>query len=126
MIRDLHELNHCGSRALYDTLRARYYWRGMRLDCEHFVSKCPQCQAESAHFRGHEQLHPCRKTWGPLAGWAVDLAVGLPQGTGGQTICAVAIDVCTKFAVVTPLLDKSAATLASWLYANVITEYGVP
>lgn len=52
--------------------------------------------------------------------------MGLPLGSSGETILVVAVCVYSKFVVMHPLLDKSAATLARWFYTYIICEYGVP
>ena len=56
--------------------------------------------------------------------WAVDLIVGLPLGTYDTTIYIVAIDVFSKFLVITPLPNKEALTLVGWFYECIVCEYG--
>ena len=41
-------------------------------------------------------------------------------------MCIVAVCTCTKFVVLHPISRRTAAVLAQWFYADIITEYGVP
>ena len=59
-------------------------------------------------------------------GWAVNIGMGMPPGSKGQTMYVVAVDVCAKVVVPTAIEDRRAVTLANWLYTSVITEYGPP
>ena len=38
VMNSLHELSHCGARAMYATLRKEFFWSGMREDCVQFVN----------------------------------------------------------------------------------------
>ena len=52
--------------------------------------------------------------------------MGLPLGRYGATICIVAIDVFSKYLVITPLPNKEALMLVSWFYECIVCEYGCP
>ena len=63
---------------------------------------------------------------GPWMRLNIDLIGPLiPTDSGNRYILTV-IDVFTKFAVATPLTDKSAGTVARAFVDNVICRYGAP
>ena len=88
----------------------------MHINCLEFVASCRACQSERAKFRQPDALTPCFKEVGPLRAWSIDLITGLPEGSNGETVAAVAVNVFAKFVVATPLADKSSRTVAWWFY----------
>ena len=98
----------------------------MQSDCIEFCHSCKACQAETAKFLQHQTLTPIAKIVGPLCGWAIDLIVGMPAGSQGQTICIVAVDVFGKLIVPGALHDRMSATVAAWMYDRILTEFGQP
>ena len=59
---------------------------------------------------------PCFKEVGPLCAWYIDLITGLPEGSNGETVMVVAVNVFAKFMVATSLADKSSGTVVWWFY----------
>ena len=64
IVDSVHRLSHSHPDAMYTTLHAMFYWKGMRADLHEFCAKCEACLREHAKFRGHKYLHPI---WKPLA-----------------------------------------------------------
>ena len=126
IVDSVHKLSHSHPDAMYAILHATLYWKGMRADLHEFCKKCEACLREHAKFRGHKYLHPIWKLLAPILIWPINLIMGLPLGHYGATICVVAIDVFSKYLVITPLPNKEALTLASWFYECIVFEYGCP
>ena len=58
----VHRLSHSHPDAMYATLHAMFYWKGMRADLHEFCAKCEACLREHAKFRGCKYLQPIRKS----------------------------------------------------------------
>ena len=71
-------------------------------------------------------LTPFFKGYKPFDIWVIDLIVGLPPGSDGQTICLVCICSFSKFVVARALKDKSSQSITNAFYTAIIAEYGVP
>lgn len=98
----------------------------MRSDCLLYCSRCDPCKSEKAQFVKHQTLTPFEKGSAPFQVWCLDLIVGLPDGSQGQNICVVCVDVFSKFVVASPLFDKSSDSLATFFYQKIICEFSVP
>ena len=98
----------------------------MRDDCHSYHSTCNQCKATRAKFKLHPTLHPFDKGLKPFQCWVIDLVIGLPPGTQGETICFVAVDTFSKFVVAEPIANKSSATITRVFHRRIINQYGLP
>ena len=126
IIEQLHGLAHIHADKMYLSLKGLYYWKGMRQDCTLYCNNCRACKSERAKFVKHQNLTPFDKGSAPFQVWCLDLIVGLPEGSQGETICVVCVDVFSKFVVACPLLDKSSESLATFFYTRIICEFSVP
>ncbi|XP_073035231.1 uncharacterized protein [Primulina eburnea] len=75
---------HPGIRKMYHTLRAHYWWEGMKKDISHFVAKCLTCQQVKAErMRPGGMLHSLEV---PQWNWehiAMDFVTHLPRYNRG-------------------------------------------
>ncbi|XP_073026627.1 uncharacterized protein [Primulina eburnea] len=75
---------HPGIRKMYHTLRAHYWWEGMKKDISHFVAKCLTCQQVKAErMRPGGMLHSLEV---PQWNWehiAMDFVTHLPRSNRG-------------------------------------------
>ncbi|XP_073054089.1 uncharacterized protein [Primulina eburnea] len=75
---------HPGIRKMYHTLRAHYWWEGMKKDISHFVAKCLTCQQVKAdRMRPGGMLHSLEV---PQWNWehiAMDFVTHLPRSNRG-------------------------------------------
>lgn len=121
------DLGYPGGDRLYQLLKTRYYWKGMRLDCLAVCQSQHAAQVEHGPFFKQPRLSPTFKERGPFAVWCVDLVTKLePVGPGGETVCIVAVCPFTKFVLADPLPDKSSSSTMKWLHARVVCMFGVP
>jgi hypothetical protein len=121
------ELGYPGGDRLYQLLKLRMYWRGMRLDCLTICRSQHPSQVEHQAFYRQPKLSPTFKTRGPFSVWCIDLVTKLePPGARGESICIVAVDPFTKFVLADPLEDKSSVGTMKWLHQRVVCFFGVP
>ena len=58
IVDSVHRLSHSHPDAMYATLCAMFYWKGMRADLHEFCAKCEACLQEHANIRSRKHLHP--------------------------------------------------------------------
>ena len=110
---------------MYELLKHAAWWPTMRADCAAFSSACFECQLSSgkAHGSWQGQLLPLPP--GPRCEWSLDLVVNL--GTAARRLhLLVAVCCFSKFVVITPIADKSSATVARCMQEKVFQAFGVP
>ena len=119
---------HPGSTKMYQTMRPRFWWNGMKRDIADFVSKCLVCQQVKAeHQRPGGLLQPL-----PIPEWkwehiTMDFVSGLPKARSGHDAIWVIVDRLTKsshFLAIrmTDSLDK----LARMYVREIVRLHGVP
>ena len=112
---------------LYQHLKMRYYWPGMKRECEETARRALANQMERAKPEVPKYLFPCSKGHRPFAEWSIDCIVGLlPPDEEGCTVCVVAVDVFTKWVEVSPLKDLSSGRMAKWIHNHIVNRFGLP
>ncbi len=127
MSRAAGELGYPGGERLYQLLKTRFYWQGMRLDCITICQSLHPAQVENQPFFRQPMLSPTFKTRAPFNVWCLDLITKLePPGAEGETICMVAVDPFSKFVLADPLKSKSSGETMRWLHHRIVCFFGVP
>jgi hypothetical protein len=119
---------HPGNNKMYQDLKNKFWWCGMKRDIAEYVAQCPSCQLVKAEHKkpaGQLQLLDV-----PMWKWdqiAMDFVVGLPKAPSGQDAIWVIIDRLTKSAHFLPIkftnkLDK----LAELYVREIVKLHGVP
>jgi hypothetical protein len=76
---------HPGNTKMYQDLKKKFWWSGMKRSVAEYVARCPSCQLVKAeHQRPAGQLQPLEV---PMWKWdqvAMDFVVGLPKAPNGQ------------------------------------------
>lgn len=90
---------HPGSTKMYQDLKKKFWWQGMKRDIAEYVAQCHVCQQVKAeHQRSAGPLQPLsipEWKWDQIA---MDFVVGLPKAPSGQDSIWVVIDRLTKSA----------------------------
>ena len=96
----------------------------MKADIKEIVRSCFECQARKKPNKLRGRLHTINveKKFERVQ---IDLYFGIPRSNGFNTIMVVT-DVLTKFVVVVPLTDKTAATVAQAFWTNWVSYFGFP
>ena len=109
---------HFGRRRTINLLMTKYWWHDLPATVDRLVSACPACNRVGARFTVRSpQLHPL-----PIEGlfyrWGVDLAGPFGKSKRGNQYVMVCVEHYSKFMVLVPLPDKTAATVAmAWKLA---------
>ena len=112
---------------LYQLMRTRYFWPGLKRDCV-LVARSSVCaQKERARFKAQPYLFPTEKGAGPLRCWAIDTIVGMqPPHPSGATSIVVAVDMYGKWPEAGMVHPLTSAATAEFLHDNVVCRFGVP
>ncbi len=100
------------------------YWPTMRIDIEKYVSRCLSC----ANTKGTTTTAPILENplpAGPFEVVGLDL-LQLPRSSQGSGFILVCDDHFSRFVVLAPLRDKSAATVAHALVSHLTCPYTTP
>jgi hypothetical protein len=118
---------HPGNNKMYQDLKNKFWWCGMKRDIAEYVAQCPSCQLMKAeHQILAQELQPLDV---PMWKWdqiTMDFVVGLPKAPNGQDAIWVIIDRLTKSAHFLPIkvtdrLDK----LAELYVREIVKLHGV-
>ena len=122
----VHANGHFGFKKCYHHLQRRYFWKGMYMDCKLYCKSCAVCQCRVALLPGQGgdlgKIVATRR--GELIG--IDLFSGIPESANGNVSILMISDYVTKYAMVIPIKNKKAVSMASMLYENWITKIGFP
>jgi hypothetical protein len=125
LILSAHEhCGHFGVRRTAALLRTQYWWRGFVSDVKKVCKSCSVCDQVHASFNTPSpHLSPL-----PICGlfyrWGVDLCGPFPTSHRGNAYVMVSIEHFSKVAVMVPIANKEAPTVA-WAYLqHVLCVYG--
>jgi hypothetical protein len=119
---------HPGGTKMYQDLKRRFWWNGMKRDVVEFMERCSTCQQVKAeHQRPIGPLQPLKI---PIWKWeaiAMDFLVGLPRTQAGYDAIWVIVDRLTKAAHFIPIKVKYSLEKLTELYLQKIVRlHGVP
>lgn len=112
----LQKSGHFSGQRLFNTLRTRWWWKGMFGDAQQFVKGCPECAVVSGGGRVlRPPLHPIPVTR-PFQILGVDV-MDLPKTVQGNKHVLVFQDLFTKWPMVYAMPDQKAERIAkfSWM-----------
>lgn len=118
------QTGHPGVDATIRRLRQTYYWPTMNDDVRAYVRGCPNCQLRRNEPLV-EPLHPI-PVHAPFHRIGIDLIGPLSITAKSQRYIIVATDYLTKWAITKAVVDKSATTVAQFLYKRICLTYGTP
>jgi len=114
---------------VYGKLRRRFWWPGMKQDITDYLRVCVECQkikvpyAKNRHSGFLKSIPVCL----PLEIVAADLVGPItPVSSAGHRYILVVTDHFTKYAIIIPLFDKTAKTVAEALFEKVFLHWGSP
>jgi transposase InsO family protein len=120
------EAGHMGVGATIRRLRQSYYWPQLEDDVRSYVKGCRECQLR-APPRSIEPLHSI-PVHSPFYRIGIDLIGPLPFHIADTDprYLVVATDYLTKWAITQPIVKKTAATIADFLFTRVVCIFGCP
>jgi hypothetical protein len=119
---------HPGSTKMYQDLKQRYWWYGMKRDVAAHVALCDTChRVKAEHQKPAGLLQPFKV---PLWKWeeiGMDFIVGLPWTPAGYDSIWVIVDRLTKVSQFIPVkTTHSGARLAELYMSRIVCLHGVP
>jgi hypothetical protein len=102
---------------------SRYWWPGIATDATEYVRTCARCQKASTRFdKSAPEMKSIEIPSTPWTQIGIDLC-SLPKSPEGFVGIVVAVDYFTKWVEAEPIRDKTANTVASFLY-SLICRHG--
>ena len=115
---------HPGVSRLNATLRKRYYWHAMSLDCQRHVETCQLCQVVKPNrARAPLQQHPLGYV-GQRVFW--DMKGPLSTTRRGNCYYVVVVDGFSKWTAVIPVPNIQATTVYQAFYDHWVCQNGCP
>lgn len=123
LLHDSRTAGHLGITRTLQKASCRYYWKGMSQDVKEYVLSCPKCQQSNPLKKQANPLHPIEVT-GFLDRIGIDIVGKLPETSSKNKYIVVATEYATKWAEAAAIPDKSAMTVARFLYSSIICRFG--
>jgi hypothetical protein len=119
---------HPGSTKMYQDLKEKYWWYGLKRDVATYVALCDVCQRVKAeHQRPVGLLQPLKVLEWKWEEIVMDFIVGLPRTRDGYDSIWVIVDRLTKVAHFIPMeTSYSRAQLAKLYMSRIVCLHGVP
>ncbi|TKC13481.1 transposase family protein, partial [Robertmurraya kyonggiensis] len=119
---------HPGSTKMYQDLKEKYWWYGLKKDVATYVALCDVCQKVKAeHQRPAGLLQPLRVPEWKWEEIGMDFIVGLPRTRDGHDSIWVIVDRLTKSAHFIPVnTTYTSAKLAELYMSRIVCLHGVP
>jgi hypothetical protein len=131
ILREAHESAysiHPGSTKMYQDLKEKYWWVGMKKEVAEYVAICDICQRVKAeHQRPAGLLQPMKIPEWKWEEVGMDFIVGLPRTKSGYDSIWVIVDRLTKVAHFLPVKTTyRGPTLAELYMERIVCLHGVP
>jgi hypothetical protein len=119
---------HPGITKMYQDLKQRYWWYGMKRDVDAHVALCDTChKVKDEHQRPAGLLQPLKVPEWKWEEIGMDFIVGLPRTRDGYDSIWVIVDRLTKVAHFIPVRTTyTGAKLAKLYMSMIICLHGVP
>jgi hypothetical protein len=119
---------HPGSTKMYQDLKQKYWWYGLKRDVASHVAVCDVCQRVKAeHQRPFGLLHPLKIPEWKWEEIGMDFIVGLPRTSAGYDSIWVIVDKLTKVAhFILVITTYTSAKLAELYMTWIVCLHGVP
>jgi hypothetical protein len=131
ILKEAHETTysiHPGSEKMYQDLKRRFWWYGMKREIAEYVARCDNCQRIKAeHQRPAGLLQPLQIPQWKWDEIGMDFLVGLPRTRAGYDSIWVVVDRLTKTAHFIPVKTTyNSAVLAELYMSRIVCLHGIP
>ena len=126
LLADTHAMGHVGAQQLYRQLRSKgLFWPHMIHDCVAQVANCNPCLQHNVGKHGFHPLQSVHSAF-PFDHVAIDLTGPFPSSAESPySYVLVLVDVCSRYTILRPLLDKTAESVAEALFL-IFSDIGFP
>ncbi|KAG2190788.1 hypothetical protein INT47_000170 [Mucor saturninus] len=118
---------HAGEVTVYDLMKKRWWWPGMRSQIQEWLGKCPQCQLASNAERNihHAPMEPLDIP-PAFSRWHLDFIGELPNTVNGNRWILVAVDYATNWPIARAVPAATGEAIANFLYEEIVMRFGCP
>ena len=117
---------HLGQKKTREKALKKFYWRGIREDCNNWVNTCDVCARQKRPQRKPHAPLGSMATGAPLDRLATDILGPFPESTRGNKYVLAVTDYFTKWVEIFPIPDQTAPTCAEIILNEVIARFGCP
>ena len=116
---------HVGQNKSTTKISSLFYWPNLHKEVAQYISTCECCQRVNTTKlqKVNEELHSVPIPMKPMAQVGIDLMRLKPSK--GYNYVITAINYFTKYIEMGELKDKSAESIAIWIYKNIFCHYGI-
>ncbi|EIE90539.1 hypothetical protein RO3G_15250 [Rhizopus delemar RA 99-880] len=108
----VHKFGHFGADHIVKSIHNQnLHWPNLLADAVNYVSKCNTCQKYNIAKKGYNPHRPVY-AYVPGDAYAFDLIGPFQSSSNMYTYVLILVDICTRFCVLKPLVDKKAKTVA--------------
>ena len=115
---------HFGTEAMFGKIRNLYYWPQMYNHIRQYVRTCDSCQRRGKRLT-KEPLHPL-EVGRPFQRIGIDIVGPLPRTERNNQYIVVATEYLTKWPEAKALKEADAASVAEFIYNDIICRHGCP
>jgi transposase InsO family protein len=101
----------------------------MQRDYEDLTKVCAGCQLNQSIHNSNTlapQMHPLEPPGIPFYRWGIDFVQDLPRNPDGFTQIITCIDYATRFVVAKAVKNRTAKTVAEFLFNEILLKFGAP
>eukprot|EP00158_Paraphelidium_tribonemae_P008302 Partr_v1_DN28545_c0_g1_i5_m73313 putative to reverse transcriptase len=120
-------VGHLGWLQVYENMKQRAWWPGMRNDIKEWIMRCPDCQIHSRDdLQVHEEAHIMNWELKPFERWSLDFVGILPTTESGNRWIITAVDHATRWPIARALKNATHDEIAKFIYEEIVKNFGVP
>jgi transposase InsO family protein len=121
-------LGHLKFGSIKEAFQRRYWWPNLEGDFKSYIATCPRCQLDESATGQHHHvpIRPVPPVAQPFERWGIDFVQDLPVTKSGNRHIITAIDYATRWVVMKAVPNRSAESVAEFLYSNILMNYGAP
>jgi transposase InsO family protein len=115
---------HCGKHTTHKKIAAQYYWPNRRREVDFYCMTCPSCAARRTTDTTNMKLQEMPQPREVFEFVGIDITQ-LPA-TGEYQYILTIVDFFSRFLVMVPMIDQTAATVAKAFVENFALVYNCP
>ena len=121
----LHEFHNCkghqGSARIFNMLKHKFWWKGMRLDVKNHINKCITCSKNLPNTTCHPQLHlEIPKV--PFVCIAIDTIGKSPTTSKGNNYALTCIGLLTSYIIAVPIPNKATEYIVEAYLSGILSR----
>lgn len=128
IVQEFHtSFGHAGRETVYDLIKKRWWWPGMKDDIQDWLRSCPQCQLAANADRGthHAPMRPLDVP-SAFSRWHLDFIGPLPNTMKGNNWILVAVDYATNWTIARAMPVATSQAISDFVFEEIVMKFGCP